>query len=76
MVSAPGIPQLVTQTYFRGDAIKDVDFIQGLNKRDGLLRDRRLKKEEQESLIVEYKKDATGKITDGLVGDFDFNLFR
>lgn len=72
MVMAPGVPQLVTQLYFKGNEIRDNDFIQQLNSRDFILRDKRMTPEEQESVIIEYKKDASGKITDGLAGDYDF----
>ncbi len=74
MITAPGIPQLVTQTYFKGDQIRDNDFIQQLNARDGILRDKRLTAAEQESMIIEYSSDSSGEITDGLVGNYDFVL--
>ncbi|CAH1388198.1 dioxygenase family protein [Candidatus Nitrotoga sp. M5] len=74
MVTAPAIPQLVTQLYFKGNQVIDNDFIQELNAKDGILRSGRLKAEEQENLVVKYQKDTTGKITDGLVGNYDFVL--
>lgn len=74
MVTAPAIPQLVTQLYFKGDRLKGNDLIQQLNAKDKILRDKRLTTEEQENLIVEFKPDASGKIRDGLVGHYDFVL--
>ncbi len=74
MVTAPGIPQLVTQLYFKGDEIKDNTFIQELNAKDFILRSKRMTPEEQESVIIEYKKDTSGKTADGLAGKYDFVL--
>lgn len=74
MISSPGVPQLVTQLYFKGNQIKNNDFIQELNAKDFLLRNKRLNATEQESLIVEYQSDSSGKTTDGLVGNYDFIL--
>ena len=74
MIMAPGVPQLVTQLYFKGDQIPDNDFIQQLNARDGILRSKRMSRKEQESVIIEYKKDPSGLLTDGLVGQYDFVL--
>jgi len=74
MVMAPGIPQLVTQLYFKGDQIKDNAFIQELNAKDFILRDKRMTPEERESVIIEYKKDASVKAGDGLAGNYDFVL--
>jgi len=74
MVTSPGIPQLVTQLYFKGYQIKNNDFIQQLNAKDFLLRNKRLNPAQQENLIVEYQSDPSGKITDGLVGEYDFIL--
>ena len=68
------MPQLVTQLYFKGNAIKNDDFIQQLNAKDFLLRDRRLNTAQQENLIVEYQSDLSGKVKDGLVGKYDFIL--
>ena len=72
MILAKGFPKMVTQLYFKGDKIRENDFIQELNSKDFLLRDRRIAPLEQESLIVEYKKDSTGKVNDGLVGNYNF----
>ncbi|QPJ62294.1 MAG: hypothetical protein G3M70_10600 [Candidatus Nitronauta litoralis] len=74
MVTAPGIPQLVTQLYFKGNQIEHNDFIQKLNAKDAILRSERLTQDEQENIIIEYKKDRANKITDGLVGNYDFVL--
>lgn len=74
MISAPGLPQLVTQLYFKGEHIAHNEFIQQLNARDGILRSERIPEKEQEGLIVEYRPDPSGTITDGLVGHYDFVL--
>ncbi|QPJ61490.1 MAG: hypothetical protein G3M70_06145 [Candidatus Nitronauta litoralis] len=72
IAKAEGLPELVTQTYFKGDAIPDNRFIQTLNARDFVLRNLKLKREEQERLIIEYKPaaDDPGVLT----GHFDFQL--
>jgi len=74
LISAPGIPQLVTQLYFKGDQLKENDLIQELNAKDFILRNKRLNSAEQESLIVEFQPDSSGKVADGLVGNYDFIL--
>lgn len=72
MILAPGFPQMVTQLYFKGNEILGNGFIQDLNAKDSLLRSSRLTPEEQESLIIDYAKDPSGKIEDGLVGEYNF----
>ncbi len=72
IAQAEGLPELVTQTYFKGDAIADNQFIQSLNARDYILRDPKLSREEQERLIIHYKPAA--QETDGLTGNFDFQM--
>ncbi|GJL56467.1 MAG: hypothetical protein NPIRA02_35990 [Nitrospirales bacterium] len=74
MVMAPGVPQLVTQLYFKGEQVPGNDFIQELNAKDGILRSNRMTQAEQESVIIEYTKDSTSLITDGLVGHYNFVL--
>ncbi len=74
MVTAPGIPQLVTQLYFKGNQIKNEKLIWNLNAKDNILRSPRLTSKEQENIIIGYQKDPDGKITDGLVGHYDFVL--
>ncbi len=74
MIMAPGIPQLVTQLYFKGEQIENNDFLKSLNAKDLILRDQRLSTEEQENVIVEFQSDPAGKFTDGLVGQYDFVL--
>ncbi len=76
MITAPGIPQLVTQLYFKGDQIPNNEFIQKLNANDYILRDKRISPAERENVIIEYKPDPSGKIKDGLVGHYDFVLTR
>ena len=73
LIQADGISQLVTQTYFKGEQLLKNDRIQKLNDSDGVLR-RGGCREDQDHLIIEYKSDPTGKIKDGLVGQFDFQL--
>ncbi len=76
MISAPGYPQLVTQAYFRGKDIENIGVIEDLNAKDFVLHDEKNTPEQRERLVVEYKKDPTGKITDGLVGEFDITLIQ
>lgn len=72
IVQSKAVPELVTQTYFKGDAIGDNAFIQGLNAKDYILRDPKLSREEQERLVVEYKADP--QEPDAIAGVFDFRL--
>ncbi|MCF8719896.1 dioxygenase family protein [Nitrospina gracilis] len=72
MVTAPGIPQLVTQLYFKGEAVPNNAFIQKLNARDLILRDPALTREQQDSLIVEYRPSE--KDPGVLIGNYDFML--
>ncbi|WP_447971104.1 dioxygenase family protein [Nitrospira sp. M1] len=74
MVMAAGVPQLVTQLYFKGEQIPNYEFIHELNAKDDILRSKRMTQAEQESVIIEYTKDQAGLITDGLVGQYDFVL--
>jgi len=76
LVQAQGYPELVTQTYFKGEAVPDNDWIQKLNAADYILRDPRIPREMQERLIVAYRPAASGKAADGLAGEFDFHLRR
>jgi protocatechuate 3,4-dioxygenase beta subunit len=76
MVSATGYPQFVTQSYFRGEHIVQNDFYQELNERDLLLQSPNLNREQREKLIVDFSPDATGLLTDGLLGRFDIQLKR
>jgi len=66
MGSPPPEP-FVTQTYFKGEAIKNNDWIQELNKLDWILRG-------NPKLIIEYKKDASGLFGEALVGEFPIQL--
>ncbi len=74
LVMVPGKRQLITQLYFKGDAINDAAMIKKFNDQDFILRDDRLSKKEQESLIVEYKENSSEEFKDGLVGEYDFVL--
>lgn len=76
MVSAIGHQQMVTQLYFRGSKLIGNDFIQELNLSDFLLQDESLTAEQRDQLIVDFIDDPTGKIRDGLVGQFDIVLGR
>ncbi len=72
LIMAPQKPQLITQLYFKGSALNDNEMIRKLNDRDFILRDERLSRKEQESLIVEYKTNPSENFKDGLVGEYDF----
>lgn len=74
MVMAAGVPQVVTQLYFKGDQIPNNEFIQELNSKDNILRSKRMTHSEQESVVIEYKKDTAGVFIDGLVGHYNFVL--
>lgn len=76
MVTATGYPQLVTQMYFKGEDLQDNAFVQNLNQKDFLLNDEGLSVEQQQALIVDFKKDKTQEHKDGLVGYFNINLKR
>lgn len=73
MVMATGYPQFVTQMYFRGDLIKDNEFIQELNNADLLLQGNNLTEQQREDLIVDFSPNFSGK---ELVGQFDLNIKR
>jgi protocatechuate 3,4-dioxygenase, beta subunit len=70
----PGSPPFVTQLYFRGDHIPNNVLNQELLPKDVVILDAGLTKEEQERVIVDYAPDPAGKITDGLVGHYDFMI--
>ena len=72
LVMATGMPQFVTQMYFRSQHFADNDFIQKLNGQDFLLQNESLTKEQQQQLIVDFARDAD--VSDGLVGKFDITL--
>ncbi len=76
LASATGQPQFVTQMYFKGQDIEENDWIQELNRRDFLLQNSRMSTAEKEALVIDFKRDTSGKITDGLVGRFDITLPR
>jgi protocatechuate 3,4-dioxygenase beta subunit len=68
----PESPPFVTQLYFRGDQIPNNALNQELLPKDVVILDAGLTPEEQERVIVDYAPDASGTITDGLVGHYDF----
>ena len=74
MISATGYPQLVTQTYFKGDKIIDNDWVQELNSKDLLLQSPNITDEQREKLIIDFKDAPNGILTDGLVGELDIIL--
>jgi protocatechuate 3,4-dioxygenase, beta subunit len=76
MVSATGFPQFVTQLYFRGEKVLANDFIQELNQQDAILQSSNITDTQRQNLIVEFKDDSTGSITDGLLGQFNLTLSR
>ena len=67
-VRADGIPEFVTQTYFKGEALPEHELIEELNAKDWILRDPRMPSDQQERVIVEFQKDSAGEMADGLVG--------
>jgi len=66
------LPPFVTQLYFRGDRILNNELNQELLPKDVVILDAGLTPQEQERVIVNYAPDPSGKITDGLVGHYDF----
>lgn len=73
MVSATGFPQFVTQMYFRGEEIKDNDFIQELNDQDFLLQGGGLSSLQREALIVDFQSKL---LSTSLHGRFDITIKR
>ena len=73
-VRASGYPEFVTQAYFKGDALSNIDLIHELNAKDFILRNPRIPHDQQERVIVDYRLDPTGKGQDGLVGKCQFLL--
>ncbi|MDR4494857.1 MAG: hypothetical protein AB7P17_10575 [Nitrospirales bacterium] len=71
-ILAPGSPTFVTQLYFRGDQIPNNALNQELLPKDVVILDARLTPKDQEQVIVDYGSDPSGKITDGLLGHYDF----
>ncbi|WP_447971070.1 dioxygenase family protein [Nitrospira sp. M1] len=73
-IHAPGYPELVTQTYFTGQALPDRDIIHQLNRHDHILQDPHMSTKQREQVIIDYQRDPTGVFTDGLVGTCQFLL--
>ena len=71
-IQPPGSPQFVTQLYFRGKYIPNNALNQELLPKDVVIVDAGLTPEEQERVTVDYAPDPAGKITDGLIGHYDF----
>ncbi len=69
-----GHQKLVTQLYFRGERIPNNELNQELLPKDVVVLDAGLTKKEQERVIVDYAPDPAGKMTDGLVGHYDFMI--
>ena len=74
LVSAPGTPQFVTQMYFKGDVLSENEWIQELNKRDGLLQTDTMTQEQREKLVVQFAYDRNFIFSDAPVGTFDIYL--
>ncbi|MCW5783074.1 MAG: hypothetical protein KIT39_07170 [Nitrospirales bacterium] len=68
----PEHPKLVTQLYFRGDQIPNNELNQKLLPMDVVILDAGLTTIDLERVIVDYAPDASGEISDGLVGHYDF----
>lgn len=68
LVSSTGLPQFVTQMYFKGDKVADNAWIQELNQRDLILQTPRLTDSERQKLIVEFKEDL---LSTELNGEFN-----
>ncbi len=71
-ILAPNSPAIVTQLYFRGDHIPNNALNQVLLPNDVVILDAGLTPDDQEKVIVDYAPDASGKMTDGLVGNYNF----
>jgi protocatechuate 3,4-dioxygenase, beta subunit len=71
-ILSPAHTKLVTQLYFRGNQIPNNALNQELLPKDVVILDAGLSPKEQEKVIVDYAPDPSGKITDGLVGYYDF----
>ena len=67
-IRAKGFQEFVTQTYFKGNDLPNFELIQDLNAKDFILRNPRIPADQQEQVIVEYRKDPDGMLNDGLVG--------
>ena len=74
MVSAMGMPQLVTQMYFRGELIKDNDYIQELNAKDFLLQHPDLTEAQREELIVDFERSVKWTNPGDLEGYFNITM--
>jgi protocatechuate 3,4-dioxygenase beta subunit len=68
----PKSPTFITQLYFRGDHIPNNALNQELLPNDVVILDAGLSPKEQECVIVDYAPDPSGKMTDSLVGQYDF----
>lgn len=73
LVMATGYPQFVTQMYFRGETIKDNDFIQELNDIDYLLQADSLSALQKEDLVVDFEKSPEKNL---LAGQFDLTISK
>ncbi len=71
-IHRPRVSSFVTQLYFRGDRIPNNALNQEMLPKDVVILDAGLSPKEQERVIVDYAPDPSGKITDGLVGQYDF----
>ncbi len=67
-------PAFVTQLYFRGDHIQNNALNQELLPNDVVILDAGLTPEKQERVIVDYAPDPSGKIANGLIGHYNFEI--
>ena len=71
-IRAKGYPEFVTQTYFKGDDLQNHQLIRELNTKDWILRNPRIPVAQQESVIINFKKDQSGTFNGELVGACQF----
>jgi len=73
-VTHPRCRTLITQTYFEGNILEDIDRIRDLNKLDIILATNGKIPERYRSLVVEYKEERS--YADGPVGDVRLSVHR
>ena len=73
-IRAKGYPEFVTQTYFSGKDLPNIELISTLNRKDRILRDPRIQPTQQEQVIVNYRRDSNRFPADGLGGICHFLL--
>ena len=73
-IRAKGYPEFVTQTYFSGKDLPNIELISDLNRKDWILQDSRMQPTQQEQVIVDYQRDPNRFPSDGLGGTCHFLL--